>query len=62
MIGCEATYVAGEAHVADAELEAVRWFTREEIAAAAAGSPDAALLLPPSVAIARHLLDGWLAR
>lgn len=62
MIGCEAVYAGGEAHVADAELEAVRWFTREEIAAAADGTPDAPLLLPPSVAIARHLLDGWLAR
>ena len=62
MIGCEAIYVDGEAHVADAELEAVRWFTRDEIAAAAAGAADAELLLPPSVAIARHLLDGWLAR
>lgn len=62
MIGCEAEYAEGEAHVADAELEAVRWFTRDEIAAAAAGEPGAPLLLPPSVAIARHLLDRWLAR
>jgi len=60
MIGCEATYLDGEARIADAELEAVRWFTREEIAAAAAGDPAAPLLLPPSVAIARHLLDRWL--
>lgn len=62
MIGCEATYAGGEARIADAELEAVRWFTREEIAAAAAGAPDAALLLPPSIAIARHLLDRWLSQ
>jgi NAD+ diphosphatase len=62
MIGCEATFVEGEARIADAELEAVRWFTRDEIAAAAAGDPAAPLLLPPSVAIARHLLDRWLAR
>jgi len=61
MIGCQARYAGGEAHVADAELEDVRWFTRAEIAAAAAGDPDAPLLLPPSVAIARHLLDRWLA-
>jgi len=61
MIGCEAEYRSGDAHVVDAELEAVRWFTRDEIAAAAAGDPDAVLLLPPSIAIARHLLDRWLA-
>jgi NAD+ diphosphatase len=62
MIGCEAVHVEGEARVADAELEAVRWFTRDEIAAAAAGDPAAPLLMPPSIAIARHLLDRWLAR
>lgn len=61
MIGCEAEYVSGDAHVVDTELEAVRWFTRQEIAAAAAGEADAPLLLPPSIAIARHLLDRWLA-
>ena len=62
MIGCEAVYREGEARNADAELEAVRWFTRDEIAAAAAGDPAAPLLLPPSVAIARHLLDRWLSQ
>lgn len=61
MIGCEAEYLSGDAHVVDTELEEVRWFTRDEIAAAAAGEADAALLLPPSIAIARHLLDRWLA-
>ncbi|MTD45680.1 NAD(+) diphosphatase [Conexibacter sp. W3-3-2] len=61
MIGCEARWVSGDAHVVDAELEDVRWFTREEIAAAVAGDPGAPLLLPPSIAIARHLLDRWLA-
>ncbi|WP_205698898.1 NAD(+) diphosphatase [Conexibacter sp. SYSU D00693] len=74
MLGFEATWDGGEAHVADPELEAVRWFTREEVAAAARheepwpteGAPpppqvETDLILPPSMAIARDLVDGWLA-
>jgi NAD+ diphosphatase len=55
MLGFEATYVSGEARVADAELEDVAWFTRDQIAA---GTP----LLPPPFTIARRLIDGWLAK
>ena len=54
MLGFEATYAAGEARVADAELEDVAWFTREEIAG---GTPH----LPPRFTIARRLIDDWLA-
>jgi NAD+ diphosphatase len=54
MLGFEATYASGDAHVADAELEDVAWFTRDEILA---GTP----LLPPRFTIARRLIDGWLA-
>jgi len=54
MLGFEAIYAAGEARVADAELEDVAWFTRDEIAS---GTP----LLPPRFTIARRLIDGWLA-
>jgi NAD+ diphosphatase len=54
MLGFEATYASGEAHVADAELEDVAWFARDEILA---GTP----LLPPPFTIARRLIDGWLA-
>jgi NAD+ diphosphatase len=48
----------------------VRWFDRDEVAAAAAadaggsGEPDASdnpLLLPPRLAIARRLIERWLA-
>jgi NAD+ diphosphatase len=53
MLGFEAVYASGEARVADAELEDVAWFTRDEIAA---GTP----LLPPPFTIARRLIDGWL--
>jgi NADH pyrophosphatase NudC (nudix superfamily) len=53
MLGFEATYASGTARTADAELEDVAWFTRDEIAA---GTP----LLPPGFTIARRLIDGWL--
>ena len=54
MLGFEATYASGQPHVADAELEDVAWFTRDELVA---GTP----LLPPPFTIARRLIDGWLA-
>lgn len=69
MLGFSATYASGEPDVADDELEDVRWFTREEVAAAAAhdaaswddAPAGARLLLPPPLAIARRLVDAWLA-
>ena len=59
MLGFEASYVGGEAVAADGELEDARWFTRAELTDAAAERGD--LLLPPPLAIARRLIDGWLA-
>jgi NAD+ diphosphatase len=53
MLGFEATFASGEARVADAELEDVAWFTRDQITA---GTPQ----LPPPFTIARRLIDGWL--
>jgi NAD+ diphosphatase len=58
MIGFHARYAAGEAGVHDDELEDVRWFARDEIAAAATGQSE--VQLPPPVAIARRLIDEWL--
>jgi NAD+ diphosphatase len=60
MLGFEADYAGGEARAADAELESVRWFSREELATAAGEGHDSPILLPPRLAIARHLIDGWL--
>jgi NAD+ diphosphatase len=59
MLGFTVPYVDGEAVARDGELEDARWFTREEIADAAAGRGD--MLLPPPVAIARTLIDRWLS-
>ena len=43
------------------ELEDARWFTREEVASALAHAEDPPFLPPPRHAIARTLLDEWLA-
>jgi NAD+ diphosphatase len=70
MLGFSATYASGEAEIHDQELQDVRWFERAEIAQAAsaedsedwtAGDPGGPLRLPPRLAIARRLIEGWLA-
>jgi NAD+ diphosphatase len=60
MLGFTVGYVDGEAVATDGELDDARWFTRAELEAAAAGRGDAKL--PPPLAIARNLIDGWLSR
>src|SRR4051794_4447939 len=60
MLGFEAAYSGGEPHPHDRELEAVEWFTRDELRRAAAGEGDIAI--PPPLAITRRLMDGWLRR
>jgi NAD+ diphosphatase len=59
MLGFEARAERGEPHVVDGELEDVRWFERSEVEAAATGRGK--LLLAPPYAIARRLIDAWLA-
>jgi NAD+ diphosphatase len=60
MIGCLAD-VADPALTLDTkEVDAAIWVTREEVAAALAGEPDARFLAPPPIAIARTLLETWL--
>jgi NAD+ diphosphatase len=73
MLGFDAPWVAGDPAPLEGEIADARWFSRDEVAEAAAldvdgwgGSPDTApsgdgLLLPPRLAIARRLLEGWLA-
>jgi NAD+ diphosphatase len=71
MLGFSAPWVAGDAVVRDDELQDVRWFERAEIVEAAAlpekddwgtpGDPGGPLRLPPSLAIARRLIDAWMA-
>src|SRR3954447_22890559 len=59
MLGFEASYAGGDAVAADGELEDARWFTRPELTDAA--GERGALRLAPPLAIARRLIDGWLA-
>jgi NAD+ diphosphatase len=61
MIGCHARALEHELIIDRTELDDARWFTRDEIAAALAGEPDAPFQPPPRFAIARTLLDHWLA-
>jgi NAD+ diphosphatase len=60
MLGFEAAYAGGQPHPHDHELEDVRWVSRSELERAVAGA--GALQLPPPVAIARRLIEVWLAR
>jgi NAD+ diphosphatase len=68
MLGFHATYDGGEPRALDGELQDVRWFTRDEVAAAISGAADwidgadaDRLMVPPPTAIARLLLDRWVA-
>jgi NAD+ diphosphatase len=59
MLGFHAVAAGGDPLPRDGELAEVRWFTRSEVEAAAAGRSD--LMLAPPYAISRRLIDGWLA-
>ena len=59
MLGFVAPWAAGEPHIGDEELEDVRWFSHAEIADATRDRGP--LRLPPPLAIARRLIEGWLA-
>jgi NAD+ diphosphatase len=61
MIGCHADADSGELRIDTNELEDARWFTRDEVAAALGECADAAFQPPPRTAIARTLLERWLA-
>lgn len=61
MVGLIAPAVSEDVIVDEQELEAARWFTREEVQAMLDGRhPDAQL--PPSIAVARRLTELWAAR
>ena len=61
MIGCWARALNDRLTIDFTELDDARWFSREEVIAALAGEPEAAFLPPPPFAIARTLLEHWLA-
>ena len=59
MLGFVASWESGEPAIGDEELEDVRWFSRRAVEDAVGGRGP--LRLPPPLAIARRLIDGWLA-
>lgn len=69
MLGCIAEAAPdAQIHLNDKELEDARWFSRDELAAAAAkpdigflAPGDGTLMLPGKWAIARDLIEAWLA-
>ena len=61
MIGCKAEALSTELTIDTAELEDARWFTRDEVAASIADPDGGSFQPPPRFAIARTLLERWLA-
>jgi NAD+ diphosphatase len=61
MIGCVAAARSAALTIDYGELGDARWFAREEVAEALSGNADAPFLPPPRWAIARSLLEHWLA-
>lgn len=61
MIGCHAKALDCALTIDTTELDDARWFSRAEVAAALVGDADALFQAPPSFAIARTLLEHWLA-
>ena len=61
MIGCRAQALSREIVMDEVELEDCRWFSREEARAMIAGGHRENLQASNPIAIARRLLDHWLA-
>jgi NAD+ diphosphatase len=61
MIGCTARAASSALTIDTAELDDARWFTRAEIAGALRDPDSGAFQPPPRFAIARTLLEHWLA-
>lgn len=61
MIGATARALSDRLTIDFSELDDARWFTRAEVEAALAGAENALFLPPPRFAIARTLLEEWLA-
>lgn len=61
MIGCRARAQDSALTLDETEIEAAIWVDRAEVCAALAGDPSAPFTVPPPLAIARHLLELWVA-
>lgn len=61
MIGCRAQALSTALTIDTNELEDARWFTREEVGLGISGAKSSPFQPPPHTAIARALLQHWLA-
>ena len=61
MIGAIADSTGAELVIDRTELDDARWFRRDEVEAALTGDEGASFLPPPRFAIARTLLEHWVA-
>ena len=61
MIGCRAVATGAALTLDTTEIEAALWVDRAEVRAALAGDMGAPFMAPPSLAIARYLLEDWAA-
>lgn len=59
MIGCRAVAKDPALTLDTTEIEAAMWVDRAGVRAALAGDMGAPFMAPPSLAIARHLLEDW---
>ena len=59
MIGCHAQATTTDIHMDTEEMHDVRWFSRDEVLAARAGTHPS-LKLPGPIAIAHHLINAWV--
>jgi len=62
MIGCYAQALSAEITVDRSELEDARWFSRDDCAAMLMRQHPQGLTCPPPVAIAYHIIRGWVER
>jgi len=60
MIGCHAEALSDDYTLDRAELEAGRWFTRDEVALMLDRTHPEGLMTPPPGAIAAHLIRSWV--
>jgi NAD+ diphosphatase len=60
MIGCYAEALSRDIVVDRDELEDARWFSRDEVAAMLMRNHPDGLTCPPGIAIAHHIMRGWI--
>jgi NAD+ diphosphatase len=60
MIGCYAEALDTDLVIDHTELEDLRWFSRDEVAAMLARRHAGGLTAPPSIAIANFIIRGWV--